>query len=602
MKVQQASIATEGPRAIGGLFFPLFLVGAVGLLVLALADHLARDSSPEAEPLFWIGLLFAFVPLAVRAVGPATSRRERIACLCGLVLLLSLVKPLAQPDQLTFFDELAHWRSLIDILRTGHLFTPNPLLSISPSYPGLESATAALIGATGLPAPAAAAIVIAAARLVLVLGLFLFFELLTGTPRMGAAAAVVFMANPRFLFFDDQFAYESMALGLAALILFLEARRARDDDAAPLGAWALIALAVLALVVTHHVTSYALLGFVAAWALAARLLHKRGPVALAALLAGVELLWFALAGRPTLEYLQGGLQPALEQAGALLHGGGRHLFQASNGQVADAWRQVLGLASALLVVVALPLGMLRVWHTRRLQAPYLVLMLTAAAYPLSLGLHLLPDGAEIANRMAEFVFVGVGAVLALVIDAIWPIGWVRRRVVTAWLSVVFSGGVIVGWPPQMTLPDPYLVGADSRSVDALGVAAASWSRERLGPGQRFAADRTNRSLLGTYGGQEPVTDYGSHVVTAQLFLSPEFDDADLAILRQGRVRYLLVDRRLSTALPLVGVYFEDGEPPVQPAGQPIPAAWLDKFDAVPGASRVYDSGDIRIYDLGALLG
>ena len=69
-----------------------------------------------------------------------------------------------------------------------------------------------------------------------------------------------------------------------------------------------------------------------------------------------------------------------------------------------------------------------------------------------------------------------------------------------------------------------------------------------------------------------------------------------------RVRYLLVDRRLSAARPLVGVYFEDGEPDTQPPGAPVPAGWLDKFDAVAGASRVYDNGDVRIYDLGALLG
>src|SRR5205085_2318023 len=151
--------------------------------------------------------------------------------------------------------------------------------------------------------------------------------------------------------------------------------------------------------------------------------------------------------------------------------------------------------------------------------------------------------------------------------------------VAGWLSVVFSGGLIVGWPLPLALPGPYLVGADSRSVDPVSVAAAAWTADHLGPGRRFAADRTNRNLLGTIGGQDPVTDYNDGVVTAQVFLSPAFDAADLSILRQGRVRYLLVDRRLSTALPLVGVYFEDGEPPTPADTAPIPAAWLDKFDA-----------------------
>jgi len=30
---------------------------------------------------------------------------------------------------------------------------------------------------------------------------------------------------------------------------------------------------------------------------------------------------------------------------------------------------------------------------------------------------------------------------------------------------------------------------------------------------------------------------------------------------------------------------------------PLPRAGLTKFDGVPGVSRVYDSGDIEIYDM-----
>jgi hypothetical protein len=422
---------------------------------------------------------------------------------------------------------------------------------------------------------------------------------------------VVFVSNPRFVFFDDQFAYESMALGFAALVLFLEARRSAGDGPSR-GSWALIAITALALAVTHHATSYALLAFVGLWVIVAAVLRRhgaagRGPVGLALLLVGVDVLWFAVAGRATAEYLQGGLAPAAQEVGALLQHRalGRHLFQASNGQVQPLWQQALALASALLAVAALPLGLLAVWRERRRHALLVALALVALAYPASLGLHLAPSGAEIANRASEFLFIGLGAVAALSIDRVWPAGaWARARgaALAGWLSVVFTGGVIVGWPPQLILPGPFLVGADSRSVGAAGVAAATWARASLGPGNRFAADRTNRNLLGTYGGQEPVSDYNDRVVTAQVFLSPSFDDADLSILRQGRVRYLLVDRRLSAARPLVGVYFEDGEPDTQPPNRPIPASWLDKFDAVPGASLVYDSGDIRIYDLRDLVG
>jgi flagellar biogenesis protein FliO len=591
----------------------LLVVSAAGLLVVALADNRARAEVPGAQAQFWVGLLAAYLPLALLALAPGVSRRERIAAILSLTVLLSLVKVLQQPGALTFYDELAHWRSLLDIQRTGHLFTPNPLLGISSSYPGLESATAALAGATGLPAPAAAATVVGAARLVLVLALFLFLERVTGAARPAAAGAVVFVSNPRFVFFDDQFAYESMALGLAALVLFLEVRRT-EGDAPRAGAWALLAVCAAALAVTHHATSYLLLAFLVLWGLVANVLRRyggdgRAPARLAVLMAVVVALWLAVAARPTFAYLAGGLAPALQQVTAMAQhrGGARHLFQASNGQVQPRWQQALALGSALLITGALALGLLRLWRERlerRRQAPLVALALVALCYPASLALHLAPDGAEIANRTSEFVFVGLGAALALAIDRAWParrLGRARAAAVAGWLSVVFSGGTILGWPPQLLLPGPYLVGADSRSIDAAGVAAATWARDRLGPDNRFTADRTNRNLLGTYGGQYPVSDYNDGVVTAQVFLSPAFDDADRSILRQGGVRYLLVDRRLSTARPLVGVYFEDGEPDTRPQGSPIPASWLAKFDAVPDASCVYDGGDIRIYDMEALL-
>jgi hypothetical protein len=603
----------ERTEPIPARLLTVLVASAAGLLLVALADNRARASVAGAQPLFWAGLLAAYLPLALLALAPGVSRRERVGALVSLTVLLSLVKVLQQPGALTFYDELAHWRSLLDIQRTGRLFTPNPLLGISSSYPGLESATAALAAATGLPAPAAAATVVGAARLVLVLALFLFLERVTGAARPAAAGAVVFASNPRFVFFDDQFAYESMALGLAALVLFLEVRRS-EDGVPRAGTWALLAVCAAALAVTHHATSYLLLAFLVLWALVARVLRRfggdgRAPTRLAVLIAVVVVLWLGVAARPTFAYLAGGLAPALQQVTAIVQhrGGARHLFQASNGQVQPRWQQALGLGSALLITGALGLGLLRLWRERldrRRQAPLVALALVALAYPATLALHLAPDGAEIANRTSEFVFVGLAAVLALAIDRVWPPrAWehVRGAAVAGWLSVVFSGGTLVGWPPQLLLPGPYLVGADSRSIDAAGVAAATWTRDRLGPDHRFGADRTNRNLLGTYGGQYPVSDYNDGVVTAQVFLSPAFDGADRAILRQGGVRYLLVDRRLSTARPLVGLYFEDGEPDTRPPGSPIPRSWLAKFDTVPEASLVYDGGDIRIYDMEALL-
>ena len=73
-------------------------------------------------------------------------------------------------------------------------------------------------------------------------------------------------------------------------------------------------------------------------------------------------------------------------------------------------------------------------------------------------------------------------------------------------------------------------------------------------------------------------------------------------MRWGKVRYIVVDHRLSRALPSVGSgnYFERGEPGAGQHTTPIDPAALAKFDNLPLVSRVFDSGDIIIYDGGAL--
>jgi hypothetical protein len=587
-----------------GWFFPLIVVSSAGIFLVALGDDQARQSAPSAQPLFWAGLGLTFVPLALRTLAPGCSRLERFASALSLTLLLSLVKPLQQAGTITFYDEFIHWRGLMELQQSGHLFASNPLLPVAAYYPGLESAAAALIGATGLPTPAAAAILIIAARVVLTGALFLFVEQVTGSSRVAGAAVIVYMSNPHFLFFDNQFAYESLALGLAVLVIYLAIRQVRLHRVGA-GSWVAIVLTVSAVAVTHHVTSYALLAFLGLWCLLAPVTWRfsgswTAPLVVTAVVLVVTVTWLLIAARPTLIYLQEGLAPRLSLliSVATNRAAPRQLFQASNGQVAAAlWQRALALGFAILIVVTLPFGLWRAWKYHRLNAPLMVLAGCALIFPASLVLHLVPTAAEIADRMSAFVFIGVGCVIGLAVDDAWPARAVHRgKMIAGWLAVVFLGGVIVGWGPPLTLPGPYVVGADSRSVDLVGIAATTWTRDHLGTGNHFAADRTNSNLLATYGDQYPITPYAHRVDTTRLFLSPTFDRTDAAIVLQGRIRYVLVDERLSTALPLLGTFDGYNGVPV-PAGQPVPLSWLTKFDDLPEASLIYDNGHIRIYQI-----
>jgi hypothetical protein len=622
------------------------VIVAAGLLVLALANSAAPTGAAWAGSAFWLGLLLVFAPPAVRLFSADVPRRECI----GLVVLVGAAlygaKVLHSPIGFTFSDELQHWRTAHDIVQTSRLFRENPLLPVSSFFPGLESAATALAALSGLSLYTAGVIIVGAGRLVGTLALFLLYERAVGSARVAGVASLLYAANPSYLFFGAQFAYESLAVPLSALVLYAAARRGGERTAMRLPLTGIALLALAAVVVTHHLTSYALACFLCLWALVALVVpfppadHRprameggrvasrpwlveapngssqsrsagRGSrttsLALALLALAGSLTWLLFVATLTIAYLVPPISGAFVSTFQLLlgEGGARELFRSGAGEVAPLWEQVLGYLHVMLILAGLPLGLLRVWHLLRGRPLALALALAAAAYPATLAMRLTERGAEVSNRASAFLFVAVAFVLATWFAGREPRGRGARRwaaVFGTWASVLFLGGAIIGWPGWARLPGPYLAAADTRSVERQGLAAAAWARDTLGPDNRLIADRTNRLLMGTFGEQRPVTNYRDQVKVANIFFAPSLGPAEIRLLERGAVRYVVVDRRLSAVLPAAAIYIERGEPNAGRHQEPIDPAALAKFDGVAAVSRVFDSGDIIIYDVGRLSG
>jgi hypothetical protein len=139
------------------------------------------------------------------------------------------------------------------------------------------------------------------------------------------------------------------------------------------------------------------------------------------------------------------------------------------------------------------------------------------------------------------------------------------------------------------------VSANERSIEPQGVTAAQWVGAMLGRGNRIATDTINHDLMDAYGAQVSVNGL------SWVFLAPSLGETELADMRAKAARYFIVDHRLSRALPTLGVYFESGEPDVYHHKKPIDPAALSKFDGLSNIRRIFDSGDIVIYDVGELI-
>jgi hypothetical protein len=586
----------------------LALTGA-GLLLIGLADRQARIGGQLWLPLFWAGILSMVAPSTWRLVAAAPSRNERISIVLIMGLALYLVKIMASPLGFSLPDEFTHWRTLDDILSSGHLFADNPLLRISPVYPGLEAAAAAATVSSGLAAFPLAMIFLGAARAVTMLSLFLLASMITGSARVAGVACVIYMANVSFLPFDAQFAYESLGLPLLFVAIWAVLRWSRHPGRSLLyGGLALTAIATTAM--THHVSAFALTTFLVAWALLS--LGRFGgtmtrwPVVLAAVWSvAVNLLWLTSVGGLAVTYIRTIVFGGVNELVAVLTGASapKQLFVARPELAAPLPEIVIAYASVGLLLLALPFMTLHAVRGRRPPAIVAVLVLAAFLYPVSLALRLTVAGSETSQRAPEFLFVALG-----ILGADWLVGSRPSRtrprsrlIIAPLLLVVFAGGIVSGDPPQGRLPGPYHVAAEQRSIERQGVDTARWALKDLGPNNRLIADRTNAKLLGSIGAQYPVTSATEHLGTAYVVFAQKLGPGEMDVLVRGRIRYVVVDLRLARDVPIYKYYFESAEPDAGRHSTPIPLAALQKFDTLKGVTRIYDSGDIIIYDMRGLV-
>lgn len=593
------------------------VVAALGLVIMALAMTSLRAGGPLPEfvsnILFWVALLLIALPAAGRLLDRDTPRIERL----GLVLLVSealyLVKIIRDPISFTRYDELLHWRTAVDIVSSGRLFEENPLLVVSPLFPGLESNTAAVMQLGGADVFVAGLIVIGIARAVLAVGLFLLYEEVGGSSWLAGLGAGLYMANPSFIFFSSIFVYESLALAVAVVVLLLTARRMRASGWALRATSIALVLAIAALVVTHHVTTLAVIGILALLAVAAFLTERGGLAARRAtevtvLAAAMALAWLAVVAQETFGYLGPPIINAGRQLIGLIAGEDvvRPLFTAESGDVAPFWERVSGLAATGIILAGIAVGVPLLWRRYRYQALALVFGALALAFPVLLIVRATRAGGSLAARSSSFVFIGVSFTVALAV--VWMLSLdqvglsvARRRLgMVALAGVLFVGSVVVGTPTWQRLPGPFLPGADSRSINEQSLAMADWAADELGPGHAFATDRTNRLVLGSYGDQRVVFAHGAGVATWAVFVTDELGPVEFRVLRRGEIEYAVIDRRLSLDTPPIGFYYERAEGARRDFDEPMSADQLDNFDEVEEASRVYDNGPIQVYDVSEL--
>ena len=592
----------------------LVVTSAAGVLLLAISFAGARVDRSWAGPLLWVALSTIYVPIVLRLLGQRASARERLLLVVIGGMSLYAVKVLSSPLLFNYHDEHGFFRQTTDLIAGGRLYTDNPLVGAYAFYPGLPAVTAALSQTSGLGIFPAGLIVIGAARLLVMVGIFMIVTSVTRSAWIAGLTAMFYAGNPNFVYFDAQFGYESLALGLLAAALWAATYVGRQDSGVSRGAVGLVLLLGAGTVITHHLASYALTLALLTWAALAsvsRSHRDRWPglavVALATLLGVVG--WRIFAGPATDTSIGPSITGAVDGVRNIVTGQGAGRAPFSGGTMpTPILEELVGIGSVLVALASLPAGLWFAAKARRRHPLIPLLALVALSYPATLALRLTAAGAETSNRTSEYVFLGLATLAALaVVAALTRLGTRPRAragvslAVAALALVAFLGGITVGWPPYDRLPGGYLVSGGPRSMDPHSVRAARWAGRNLVPDSRMVTDVSNGSLMIAFGDQSPQGGEIDGVKVGTLFFRPTFTPVDAKIIVDDRLRYIVVDRRLSTQIPRSQRYFDSGDPMEDAYTRPLPAAALAKFDTVDGINRIYDDGTIRIYDASALI-
>lgn len=578
------------------------LIAALGVLVASAAYAAGRfgyASSPWADRAYWLGQALIVAPVAQRLLSRRLLTPTSTAILVVVLTVAEyLLKVCYSPLGFAFTDELLHWRGTVNILQTGRLFTVNYGLPISPRYPGLEEVTSALISVTGLPVFVAGLIVAGVAHLLFICLLYLTYRCISRSHRIGGIAILIYSCTPTLNSFDAMFVYETLALAFLGLGVLAAWRAATGRSRGERSRWFVLAvLAIFATVITHHVTSYMLVGSLVLVAVASLLTRARHTAlmvgALAVISAASVVCWVIFIAPGTLAYFKPTVEGIAEGINALQSGSSAH---APSTSASPPGNQLLEGIAILALTALLPLGWWQVWRRYRHHPWVLAMALGSLGWFVALAIRVAtPDGQELAGRTATFVYIPVSLIAGLALIRLVNAALARRwesaaiaLAVSGTLALLFDG-LANGWPPYWErLPGPHQVAGFERSVGPEEIATAQWTLTALGPGNRFAADTGIYPLLAGYGDQNPLQAVG------YLYLGPKYTPSIARAGRAQAVQYILVDRRLSQSLPASGTYFLGD---TASGDEPIPIADLTKFNHVRGVSRIYDNGDIVIYNI-----
>lgn len=604
----------------------IFVALALGGSFVAYSFHLAAASGPSASMFgsFWIGMLLALLPFVAVASSSRTSSWMRILAVVGVAAVTTLPKLLRSPIDPLFHDEYAHLRQVTDILLQGSAGDYNSIVNVSPYFPGLHYLTAWASGLLGIEAWTAGLIIVSLAHIVGLVSLYWLARNMGLSSRGAAVAAIVYATNANWMYFHSQFAYESLGLPLAMLVLAATSWACmRLHRSAWIAVLILVPVGYLVATV-HHLSALGMLALIFAMALSATALSRARTLkwaiwgSFAALFSGVSLRLSSVGGLLA-DYLGSPLARGSDQLSSVVletlgfQKDSAEALTLFDNSIIPGYERLAGFLVPIIFAVAALAYLLMWWQQRRSDEPRFLLpegspmraglMWFGTFYFLSLPFLLSAGGNEGGRRSWAYSLIGLSILVGVLVEAFAsrrPQGRLTRPVaacgIVAWI-ILLVGGVATGVNAEYRFPLSASGVSDLTAASAETQALGRWFEQNVAPNTWVLADRYSSMAVAGAGRAQVVPASVALPYWEFYFLDAPPEVRTVAALYAIGAEYVVVDRRMAEVIPRNGYWLSPAEPRPQFGDTSTTLESLEKFDRLPWMTAVYGSENYTVYRL-----
>lgn len=179
--------------------------------------------SPVVSLIFWLSYFSLTLPMVLIIIAPDSKFWSRISSLMGFALATMFPKLFRSTESPIYGDEFGHLAAVTDILEKGQVDWWNSIVNPVVDFSVLHYLAAFIVETTGLELWTTANALVAIVHVLTMLGVFSLLRI-KFSPRAAAAGALIYAANPNWMFFHTRFAYETLALLFTVWALFFIVR------------------------------------------------------------------------------------------------------------------------------------------------------------------------------------------------------------------------------------------------------------------------------------------------------------------------------------------------------------------------------------------